>query len=262
MVLLHWLGGKRQLLPELKKYVPETYGTYYEPFAGGAALFFALAPKHAVLADVNLDVINFYNHVRWLTTRLLERIEKELEPFADNRKEVYYSWRERHFGTTGLERAALFWLLNRSSFNGLWRVNRAGKMNAPIGTKTPQVDREVFYKAAEILKNTILRGSDFEETVRWAVRGDLVYFDPPYIPLSKTANFTGYSGGFSMEDHRRLARVFADLKRRGVYVILSNSDTPETRELYRGHRIETVMARRVVNCNKDARGPVAEVIIT
>jgi DNA adenine methylase len=265
--VVKWVGGKTKLLPEILTRAPSRFGRYYEPFAGGAALFFALAPERAVLGDANADLISMY---RTLVERpeavigVLGRLEEM------HSEEHYYRTREEFNARTGLDphdRAAAFIYLNKTCFNGLWRVNRRGSMNSPLGRtasgKPPTIcDADALRAAAGLLAGTTLRSGDFRDTVRDAGRGDFVYLDPPYDPPTPTASFTSYTAGaFGRDAQHELAETARGLVARGCHVLLSNSDTPFIRDLYRGFRIDRVKCARAINSNAAARGAVDEVIV-
>lgn len=272
--LLKWVGGKQRLLPELVRRLPPTFGRYYEPFAGGAALAFHLARPGAVVADLNDDLIFTYRVVaeqpEWVIAQL--RFLEELH--AQNPEVVYRdrrtTWNSDSTATHWASpmRAATMIYLNRTCYNGLWRTNRAGAMNAPMGryAKPTICDPARIRAAAAVLASCRLWATDYATSTCDARAGDLVYFDPPYAPASPTANFTAYTaGGFGADDHRALAGLAARLVERGVYVMLSNADTPFVRQLYRDRvrwKIHRVKVTRPVNCRGSKRGPVSELIIT
>ncbi len=264
---LRWAGGKTQLLPELVKRVPPKFGTYHEPFLGGGALFFHLAPKQAMLYDNNEPLIETYaaikcapnDVIRWLTG-----------PALDDSRETYLDIREQFNGrrcNSPSTLAAWFIYLNKTCFNGLWRVNRDGNFNVSYDDtrrgKRLICDASNLRAVGGALRTATLHASGFERILVHARKGDFVYFDPPYVPKSDTANFTGYTkGGFSMDDQTKLRDVALALKKRGVHVLLSNSDTPAVRKLYaQGFVIESVMARRNINSKGAGRGKVGEVLI-
>lgn len=258
---IKWAGGKKQILPHLLARAPRTFGTYFEPFLGGGALFFSLSPGKAVLSDLNPYLVNAYSIVRDRVDELAESLQAHR---AD--KEYYYMMRDLSpEAMSQVERASWFIYLNKTCYNGLWRVNKSGRFNVPFGRyKKPKIlDRENLHAASRALQGARVMCSDFEEAVQGALPGDFVYFDPPYSPLGGTARFTSYTGeGFGEEEQERLAGVFRRLSRRGVLVMLSNSDVPLVRRLYRGFRIDTVQASRAINCRGDRRGPVDEVVVT
>jgi DNA adenine methylase len=257
---LKWAGGKGQLLEQFEPLLPPLKGRYFEPFVGGAALFFSLRPEHAVLSDVNEELVDCYSAVR-------EDIEGVIAALGEHRYEPdhYYTVRSIDPATLPLaKRAARTIYLNKTGFNGLYRVNRAGRFNVPIGRYTNPVfcDPANLRACSHALRRVELKVRDFGEVLAVAKAGDFVYFDPPYVPLSDTADFTSYvPGGFEYEQQRRLATVFAKLAAKGVYVMLSNSDTRTVRELYSGFRIDVVFASRNINSNGARRGKVGEVVV-
>jgi len=271
--VLKWAGGKRQLLeqilPVVERWFPDRIEKYYEPFAGGAAVFFALAARnkfeHARLSDMNADLIRVYAALR----DDVEAVIVELEKLAslELSKETYYSVREKvraNRSSKDAVRAARLIYLNRTGYNGLYRVNSSGEFNVPYGSyKNPRIlDRPRLLAAAHALQGVELAVEDFEVSCQEAKRGDFVYFDPPYVPVSKTANFAAYhSVAFTSAEHARLANAFARLKKRGVVALLSNSDTPETRALYREFDTHTVHATRAINSNASRRGSVPELLV-
>ena len=258
---LKWAGGKGQLLEQLRPLLPARFRRYFEPFAGGAALFFSLRPRRALLADVNAELIDCYIAARDEVDALIEALGRYRYGTED-----YY--RTRALDRTSLplaERAARTIYLNKTGYNGLYRVNRAGKFNVPMGRySNPLVcDAANLRACSKALEGVDLRVADFEAIASRAKAGDFVYFDPPYVPVSDTADFTSYvPGGFGPDQQRRLARVFASLAGRGVHAMLSNSDTPTVRELYRGFRIDAVLAARYINSRGSRRGKVGEVVVT
>lgn len=264
--VLKWAGGKRQLLPEILKRLPQKIDTYYEPFVGGGAVFFALAHerrfKKAVLTDQNPDLIEVY---RALKTHLKSLIELLKEHEARHCEDYYYSVRDELEATKRVERAARLIYLNKTGFNGLYRVNRSGKFNVPFGRyDKPRILDEPRLRAAhEALANVEIDLADFEDSCKRARRGDAVYLDPPYLPVSATANFSDYHHKqFGLDEHQRLARVFEKLAERGVHALLSNSDTEDTREIFGKFELDVVKARRSINSVKSRRGPVGEILVS
>jgi DNA adenine methylase len=260
------VGGKTKLLPELVARAPERFDRYYEPFAGGAALFFRLAPRRAVLADSNADLIALYTAIASDAGAVIRRLE---EHRAAHCEAHYYAtrarWNEHHATWPEAERAAAFIYLNKTCFNGLWRVNRAGDFNVPIGryTDPPICVPDALRAAQNVLARAQLRHADYKAAVADMKPNDFVYFDPPYDPVTTTSNFTSYTAGaFSPDDQRDLARVARELVARGCMVMLSNSDTPFVRGLYKGFRVERVRCPRAINSNAAKRGDVDELIIT
>jgi DNA adenine methylase len=258
---LKWVGGKRQLLPEIVAHAPHTLGRYFEPFVGGGALFFHLRPRDAVLADANERLIRTYRGVR-------DDVESVIDLLRGYPYEPDFYYRTRGLEIdqrSDAEVAAWFIYLNRACFNGLYRVNRANKFNVSFGRySNPTIcDAENLRTCSEALRGADLVIGDFDVAVRDARRGDFAYFDPPYVPLSATSCFTSYAAeGFDGDDQRRLRATAAKLKKRGVRVLLSNSSAPFVRELYSGG-FETVevYASRAVNCRADRRGAIKELLI-
>jgi DNA adenine methylase len=258
---LKWAGGKGQLLGELRSLVPDLRGRYFEPFLGGGALFFDLLPKRGVLSDVNAEIVGCYVAVRDQVEELI-RILKKHRYDPDH----YYAVRDKDPAELSpVERAARTIFLNKTGFNGLYRVNRSGKFNVPFGRyRKPLIcDEQNLRACSAALAKVELTVCDFETSAMRAKKGDFVYFDPPYVPLSRTSTFTAYApGGFDHVSQKRLAKVFGMLARRGVHVLLSNSDVPEVRELYGTYQIEIVRAARSINSKATRRGPVSEVLVT
>jgi DNA adenine methylase len=269
---LKWVGGKGQLLPELLARVdcvPElAKARYYEPFVGGGALFFELVRtgrlgrKKAVLSDNNLTLIDTYTCVRDDVDAVIDLL---VEHKARHGEEYFYQVRER-VPEDRVEQAARIIYLNKTCYNGLFRVNSKGLFNAPFGRyKNPAICDEPNLRAvSEALKRATLKHRPFESVLKHAEPGDVVYFDPPYHPVSKTASFTGYGqNGFGEAEQRCLADVCETLHRRDVWVMLSNSDAPFIWELYkdRGLHLSKVYATRNVNSRGDLRGKVVEALV-
>jgi DNA adenine methylase len=269
--LLKWAGGKRQLLSQLQAHLPDRWGTYYEPFIGGGALLAQLASESrltdAVIGDMNPELVNFYTVVKNKPEELLLALSKE--KFRNDESSFNHLKTEFNslIGTrkNAVERAALLIYLNKHSYNGLWRVNRKGKYNVPFGRHTNLTlpSAEALMKFSLMLNQVTIHKLDFAKVVRNAKPGDLVYFDPPYHPVSRTANFTDYTlNGFCFDDQVRLAKIFRRLSDRGVSVMLSNSKAWEIEELYHGFTIHTVEAKRFINCNGERRSGAFEIIVT
>lgn len=262
---LKWVGGKTKLLPEILPRLPEKIPTYYEPFLGGGAVFFALAAegrfKRAALADANLELADTYLALAHKPLEVIKHLSKHVYE-----ESYYYAVRESRPRSLAA-RAARMIYLNRTGFNGLYRVNQKGGFNVPFGRYTnPTIcDQENLLAVSALLRRSTVAvaGDDFEDAVKKARKGDVVYFDPPYVPVSKTANFTSFvKGGFDAAEHLRLRDCFRALDDRGVHVLLSNSDTPFVRRLYEGFRISKVKAPRRVNSKGDKRGDVTELLIS
>ena len=262
--ILKWAGGKGQLLTELLQRVPGKFGTYHEPFVGGGALYFALwnrdRIRRAVLSDVNADLIATYQAVR-------DDVEGVIAALRRHRNEEHYFYEIRALDPAVLPaavRAARIIYLNKTCFNGLYRVNSRGFFNVPFGDNPGATicDVERLRAASRALADADLRCESFEAVLGRARPGDFVYFDPPYQPLSKTSYFTAYArGGFGEAEQRRLADVFSKLAARGVHALLSNSETPLTRDLYAGFRRDVVDARRIINSKATRRGKIAEILV-
>lgn len=257
---IKWAGGKRQLLPQFGPLFPDQYNLYIEPFLGGGAVFFYLAPAHAVLIDNNPELINFYKVVQ----QNLESLIADLGQHQNN-SEYYYSIRALNPAELNpVARASRFLYLNKTGFNGLFRLNRSGKFNVPFGRyKNPQyINQANLQTVSEQLQRAMIIHGDFTLATQYAVPGSFVYLDPPYHPLSKTALFTSYTQeSFTENDQMRLAATFRDLDRKGCWLMQSNSDTPLIHELYQGFDIRKVTARRAINSKADRRGVVSELVI-
>jgi DNA adenine methylase len=268
---IKWAGGKTQLLSELTGRIPAVFGRYHEPFIGSAALFFhlqALGKLHnAVLSDANPHLIELYIVVRDQPDLLIEILRQHAR-YADDR-EYYYAVRDwdrqpEWSRRTMVDRAGRMIFLNKTCFNGLHRVNRKGQFNVPFGRyANPTVcDVPNLLAASQALQEVELLVDDFAGVLHRAVPGDLIYFDPPYVPSSATASFTAYtSDAFGAEQHQRLAHVFKQLIERGCNVLLSNSATPLVHDLYAGLPMAEVAARRAINSLAAKRGVVRELLI-
>jgi DNA adenine methylase len=261
-----WAGGKSQLLPQFRNLYPEPkkIHRYLEPFLGSGAVFFnvqaLLQPARAILCDTNAELIDTFLAVRDEVDDLIGLLHRHREQHSESN---YYEVRAQT-PTVRAARAARLIYLNKTGFNGLYRVNSRGIFNVPFGHRiNPTILSEALLRAASAaLKNTELHACDFRALSTVARKGDFIYLDPPYQPLSKTASFTSYtSGSFGEQDQRDLASLYADLDRRGCLLMLSNSDTPLIRELYADFRIRRVSARRMINSDGKKRGPISEVVV-
>ena len=265
--VLKWVGGKRQLMSEIEKVLPKTYTTYYEPFIGGGAVLFELQPNKAVINDVNGELINLYNVIKDDVELLIEDLKKH-----ENTPEYFYSIREldrkkdKYENLSNVEKASRIVYLNKTCFNGLFRVNKAGEFNSPFGKyKNPNIVDEVTLRAVSKYFNKadikILNG-DFEASLKGIRKGAFVYLDPPYDPVSNSANFTGYDkGGFNRDEQIRLKKLCDKLDKKGVKFLLSNSATDFIKDLYKDYNIKIVKAKRAINSNGNARGEVDEVLV-
>ncbi|ACO16777.1 modification methylase [Streptococcus pneumoniae 70585] len=264
-----WTGGKRQLLPVIRELMPKTYNRYFEPFVGGGALFFDLAPKDAVINDFNAELINCYQQIKDNPQELIEILKVHQEY---NSKEYYLDLRsadrdERIDMMSEVQRAARILYMLRVNFNGLYRVNSKNQFNVPYGRyKNPKiVDEELISAISVYLNNNQLeiKVGDFEKAIVDVRTGDFVYFDPPYIPLSETSAFTSYTHeGFSFADQVRLRDAFKRLSDTGAYVMLSNSSSALVEELYKDFNIHYVEATRTNGAKSSSRGKISEIIVT
>ncbi len=261
-----WVGGKRQLLPEIKKYLPKFKGKYYEPFVGGGAVLFALQPKNAVVNDINEELINVYSVVKNNVEHLIEDLKKHI-----NEPDYFYEIRgldrlPEFEKISKIERASRILYLNKTCYNGLYRVNNSGEFNAPFGRyKNPNIVNEITLRAVSkyLNENEIdIVNRNFKDSLSNISEKDFVYFDPPYDPVSKSSNFTGYSqGGFNMYEQIELRKQCDLLHEKGVCFLLSNSYTPFILEQYKDYKIEEVLAGRAINSVASKRGQVKEVLI-
>ena len=268
--VVKWAGGKTQLLPEILSRLPQSFGTYHEPFLGGAAVFFGLSPEAATLSDTNAHLIGLYQTIRddheglSSALRALEDSYNQMSP--DEQSEVFYAGRDE-FNTvepSALRRSVLFLLLNKAGFNGLYRENAKGHFNVPFGRRRQLAFPSAEHLAAcsESLQRATLSVASFDDVASRAKPGDFVYFDPPYVPLTPESSFTAYqAGGFGLAQQEALATLFATLTERGVYGLLSNSHTPLVTDLYEDFTIDVVLARRNINSKGDRRGSVEEVLV-
>jgi DNA adenine methylase len=291
---LKWVGGKRQLLPVLRRFYPEPFGRYFEPFVGSGAVFFDLLRRGALeggvtLSDDNADLIGCYLRVGDSLGDVIAELDRLAAGHAAGGRQHYLGVRDERFnparaawrGAGGVverypsELAAMLIYLNRTGYNGLFRLNASGEFNVPPGRydNPTIVDRPLLAVASRALSgpNMLIRKSPFDGVLQEARAGDFVYFDPPYSPLSATSNFRGYTGrAFSAVDQQRLQQVLIELARRKVHVLLSNSTAPDVVRLYDGNR-DTVAAglktwrfpaRRAVNSKADRRGVVQELVVS
>ena len=263
---LKWAGGKRQLVPELLKYVPAAYDRYYEPFIGGGALLLRLQPGAAVISDRNSELINCYQVVKHSVDDLLKNLQQHYNDAA-----YFYEvrgWdRQAEFASkTSVQRAARIIFLNKTCYNGLFRVNSKGQFNAPFGRyKNPTIaDETVLRNVSQYLNQaevTICQ-MDFAAAVAEAGHNDFVYFDPPYDPVSPTASFTAYdSNRFDRNEQQRLKTVVDELSARNCKVLLSNAYTDFIQELYQNYRCVRVSATRAINSKATKRGKVDEILV-
>ena len=265
-----WAGGKRQIIDKLKQYVPDEYNTYYEPFIGGGALLFELAPKNAVINDSNEELMNVYKCL--CDEEKFKKMCSLLNHYeTEHSEDFYYEIRNKDKNKNTYNRlsdytkAARTIYLNKACFNGLYRVNKKNEFNVPFGKKTKVNTYEgsnlITVSNYLTMNNIKILSVDFEEAVKDVKEKDFVYFDPPYD--SETSTFNSYTEeGFSKDEQIRLAKVFKELDRKGAFVMLSNHNTSLINDLYKEYNIHLIEAKRNINSNGKKRGKVEEVIIT
>lgn len=260
-----WVGGKRQLLPELQKAMPSYYGRYYEPFVGGGALFFSIQPQYGYISDLNEELINLYITIRDDVEALMDSLDQHVVT-----KEYYIKIRNldrnaaEYKQLSNVERASRFIYLNRTCFNGLYRVNSKGEFNVPFGQyRNPRLyERQNLLDCSSVLKTTEIQHADFANILNYVKSGDFVYFDPPYLPLNVTSSFTSYTKeGFDIDMQKRLKEVCDELNDRQVMFMLSNSDTDFINNLYADYSITKVYASRQINSVATKRGKITEVLV-
>lgn len=265
-----WAGGKRQIMKDIKKYIPDNYSTYYEPFVGGGAVFFELAPKKAVLNDYNKELMNVFECIK--DEIRFEKMCNELNHHEANHSEEYYYKirdldrdKKKFNKLVDYKRAARTIYLNKACFNGLYRVNSKNEFNVPYGKK----EKVNTYEGQNLgivhcilnFNDIELLSTDFEEAVKNAKKCDFIYFDPPYD--SDTSTFNSYTeDGFGKEEQVRLFELFEKLDKKGCYIMLSNHNTKLIRNLYKNYNINVIKAKRNINANGKKRGNVEEVLIT
>jgi len=266
-----WVGGKRQLLKQFREmglYPPDSFdsftNTYFEPFVGGGAVFFDLLPKKAELSDLNSELVTTYNVIKNNVDALIKSLKKH-----KYEKEYYLKVRAKDpKKLSDVEVASRFIFLNRTGFNGMYRVNSKGGFNVPFGKYTNPIicDEENLQKVSKALQEVAIKERDYKVALKKAKKGDFVYFDPPYYPVSRTASFTSYTtDSFLEKEQVELRDTFVELHKRGCFVMLSNSDTPFINELYsdiKGVRVSKVSAGRAINSNAAKRGKINEVLVT
>lgn len=264
---IKWVGGKRQIISQLQKLFPIDFKNYHEPFLWGGAVFFNVQKKQSFLSDINAELINTYQTIKNNPKELIQFLE-----LCEHSREFYATirawdrvdnWQEKY---SEVERAGRFIYLNRTCFNGLYRVNSKGQFNVPIGSyKNPDfVQKENIQSVSKLLKKTkaTIKLQSFDSVLKNAKSWDFVYFDPPYDTLTETANFTSYNeSGFWRDMQIKLRDVFAQLDKKGVKVMMSNHNTGFIREIYKGFKFEIVKARRNVNSKGSGRGEVEEIVV-
>ena len=266
--VLKWVGGKRQLLDIINPLIPKNISTYVEPFVGGGAVLLDLKPKKAIINDYNAELINVYKVIRDNPQELMLLLEKHQ---IKNNENYFYEIRsldreDSYDDMSSIEKAARIIYLNKTCFNGLFRVNQAGQFNSPYGSyKNPNIVNRPAVSAMSIYFNNnnikIMQG-DYKQALKGLRRGSFVYLDPPYLPISTSSSFTGYTeGGFTIEDQKELKRQCDRLNERGIKFLLSNSDHKIIKELYQDYNIITVKARRAINSKGNKRGEINEVLV-
>lgn len=266
---LKWVGGKTQLLTQLRELFPKSFESYFEPFFGGGAVFFDLAPVTGHINDINKTLMNAYVDIRDNSAKLikiLSAIESEYTSLdLEHQSEYYYDKRaEFNESKHSIKKTALLIFLNKTCFNGLYRENRKGEFNVPFGKhRNPTIcDADNLRAISKVLKYVNITNYSYVDAVKDAKKGDFVYLDPPYHPLNATSSFTGYTeGDFTADDQRSLKKLFDELNNRGCYVVMSNSDTEFIRDLYKEYRQEKVWAGRAINAQGHKRGKITELVV-
>ena len=266
-----WVGGKRQLLRQFRElglYPPEDFNpitnTYYEPFVGGGAVFFDLLPKNAELSDLNNELVTTYNVIKNNVDELIQSLQKHIYD-----KEYYLEVRAKKVeDLSDVEVASRFIFLNRTGFNGLYRVNKSGQFNVPFGRYNNPVicDEDNLRRVSDALQDVTITHQDYKHVLKTAKNGDFIYLDPPYYPINATSSFTSYTAeGFLEKEQTELRDTFVKLHEKGCFVMLSNSDTPFINELYSGIDgiiINKITAGRSINSKGSGRGKITEVLVT
>ncbi len=264
---LQWVGGKREMVLQYKKFFPKKFKTYFEPFLGGGAMFFKLNPHKSIISDNNLELIKTYEGVRDQPNKVIELLNLFKRRHS---KELYIKTREldremdifQEF--QNYEIAARMIYLNQTCFNGVYRVNQKGQFNVPIGSSLDRLicDESTIKKASTVLKEAQLHCVDFSKSIQSAGKNDFVYLDPPYFPVSAYSDFTRYTKEkFYKEDQIRLKEKFDELNKKGAFVMLSNSSVDFIKDLYHGYNIQSVYSSRSLNCKSEKRGKVNELLI-
>lgn len=262
-----WVGGKRQLLSEIKKHLPTQISKYYEPFIGGGALLFYIQPKSAVINDSNEELVNLYSTIKSSPEELIADLANH-----KNTADYFYKIRgldrekETYLQLNNVQRASRIIFLNKTCYNGLFRVNSSGEFNSPFGRyKNPDIVNEVTIRAVAkylVDKDIEILNTDYEQSLLSIKKEAFVYLDPPYDPISDSSSFTGYTkNGFDKNEQERLKKVCDMLDKKGVKFLLSNSSTQFIKELYDSYNISFIKAKRSINSNGDGRGEVTEVLI-
>jgi len=261
-----WAGGKSQLLEQFRALFPadDSYKRYIEPFMGGGAVFFFLQPKIGIISDLNENLVNTYKVIKTNVDKLI----LILEDFQKKHSKDFYLKLREEFNTKKIDeirKAAILIYLNKTCFNGLYRVNKGGGFNVPFGQhKKFSFNKKQLINASQLLKHTQIKNESFEKILKNTKKGDFIYFDPPYYPVNETSKFTTYTKEtFLEEEQKKLAEVFKKLDKKGCKVMLSNSDTKFIRDLYKNYKkyTATVGAKRFINCVGDKRGEITELVV-
>jgi DNA adenine methylase len=263
---IKWAGGKRQLLEQFKPYFPKKIERYFEVFVGGGAVLFYIIktykPKYVFISDINEELINCYKVIKENVEELIESLK---EYKKKHNKEIYYEVRAKDPKLlSNISRAGRFIYLNKTCFNGLYRVNSKGDFNVPIGSyKNPAIyQEEELREISKLLKKVKMKVRSFEKITKQARKEDFIYFDPPYYPLKKSSFTTYTKGNFLEDEQKQLREVFGKLDKKGCKIMLSNSNTKFIKDLYEGYKRRFVKANRMINCNGNGRGKIKEVVIT
>ena len=263
--VIKWVGGKRQLINDIKTNMPEKYNRYFEPFIGGAALFFELKPENAFINDYNHELTNLYEIIKTKPNELIKDLKKH-----KNNEDYYYSLRKldreptKYKRMSKVKKASRFIFLNKTGYNGLYRVNQKGQNNVPYGRySNPTIfEEDNILECSKYLQSATITTGDFENIKEHIKEGDFVYFDPPYVPLNATSNFTAYTDkGFDDDMQFRLKELCDYIDSIGAYFLLSNSYTEFILDLYKDYQIVTVEANRALNCKASGRGKIKEVLV-
>jgi len=268
---LKWVGGKGRVISQLEKYFPSEYGSYFEPFVGGGAVYFDIEAKIATINDINKSLVGAYinirDHVDLLIKELTDLQQRYYSLDEDKQKQMFYEIRDEYNDIrdkSSLKKSALLIFLNKTCFNGMYRENRSGKFNVPFGKhqKPTICDENNLRHVANRLKNTTILSETYKVAIKEAKAGDFVYLDPPYHPINPTSSFTSYSeADFLEKDQVELKELIDELTTRKCKVMLSNSDTPFIQNLYRDYRKEYISVARSINANGDGRGKISEIVV-
>lgn len=268
---IKWVGGKGRVISQLEKYLPLEYGSYFEPFVGGGAVYFDIEAPTATINDINISLVGAYinirDHVDFLIKELAVLQQRYYSLDEDKQKQMFYEIRDQYNDIrdkSSLTKSALLIFLNKTCFNGMYRENRSGKFNVPFGKhQKPMVcDENNLRNVSRRLKNTAILSGTYNEAVKEAKAGDFVYLDPPYHPINPTSSFTSYSKtDFLEKDQVELKELMDELTMRNCKVMLSNSDTPYIQNLYKDYRKEYVRVARSINANGNGRGKISEIVV-